>query len=118
MDLFYSRGDFFFLSFPFFGSFFLPEKRIVINFVLFGGFFWLVCLTRRRRGMCSFHYLTHRWGRWRFFVCIFLDLLFPQEGQVAPLYFFVSSPFTDSSLFNQKALIFASIHHLFSLGSA
>lgn len=57
-------------------------------------------------------------GKMELFVCIFLDLLFPQEGQVAPLYFFVSSPFTDSSLFNQKDLIFASIHHLFSLGSA
>lgn len=64
--------------------------------------FWLVCLTGRSGSTCSFHYLTHWWRTWSSFICIFLDLLSPQEGWAEPLCFFVSSPFTDNSLFWSK----------------
>lgn len=93
---------FFFSLFPICLVIFPPVTELSLTSFYFPSFFvcfWLVCLLGRSGGTCSFHYLTHRWRTWSFFVCIFLDLLSPQEGRAAPLCFFVSSPFTDNSLF-------------------
>lgn len=56
-----------------------------------------------------------------YFVCIFLDLLSPQEGWAEPLCFFVSLfplHLLTIPYFDQKDLIFASIRHPFSHRSA